>query len=613
VESTPKHADPALLRASALALAVVAMTLTTLASVSACFAAGGAPEAGPVQSAFLAQLPPELQSVEARSPYGMVVSGMPEASRVGAAILARGGNAVDAAVATAFAVGVLDPFNAGLGGQCYILVHLHDGRDVAVDGSAPFPLRVAPDELRPLKESGFVHGYKFATTPSTPAALAHALRRFGTMTLAQVLAPAIELAENGHVLTPTLLALVDEYGAKIREDCLLTRLFFNESDEHYPLDHVYRQAALGHTLRRIATGGIDEFYRGRIADEIAADMTANGGYVSKADLAHLRITERIPVHGRYRGLDVVAFPNPGGGEIVVEALQILDSLPAELLSEDSVDRLHVVMEANRLAFHDASAAVPSLHAAFRDATRIQRRAELIRFDRTLRDDELPATSSQPFGDRDTTQVSVVDRFGNAVSLTQSLGYGAFVVTPTLGFQYNSLLETCDFCDPTSPSFPVPFGTLRSTMAPTIVLCKGAPLLVLGTPGSSRIPGTIVTVISNVVDRGMSLVAAIAAPRALRNFPNPRVDRVGCRSITENPIWDQKAYLEIAGEITAARADELEARGFTQQYRLAFPPPDLVQVRSFGAVNAVMVDPATGLLIGVGDARRQGGAAAPERP
>jgi gamma-glutamyltranspeptidase / glutathione hydrolase len=599
-------------RGLSAAAALLMTGLATLGSRTPCPAAG--PPGGADRGAAAA-LPPELLPVEARSANGMVASGMPEASRAGAAILAQGGNAVDAAVATAFAVGVLDPFNAGLGGQCYILVHLHDGRDVAIDGSAPFPLRVAPEELRPLKESGFVHGYKFATTPATPAALAHALRRFGTMTLAQVLAPAIELAENGHVMTTSMLALVDEYAAKIREDCFLANLFFDEKGDHYPLSHVYRQPVLAHTLRRIASNGIGEFYRGAISDEIASDMAANGGYVSKADLAHLRIIERAPARGRYRGLDVLAFPAPGGGEMVVGALQILDTFPAELLREDSVDRLHVLMEANRLAFNDAGAgaAFPFLDAAFLDPTRIQRMADLIRFDRALRDDELPPTYSRSLGDRDTTQVSVVDRFGNAVSLTQSLGYGAFVATPTLGFQYNSLLETCDFCDRSSPAFPVPFGSFRSTMAPTIVLCQGATFLVLGSPGSSRIPGTVVTVISNVVDRGLPLAEAIAAPRALRNFPNSRVDRIGCRSITENPIWDQDLYIEIAGTIGTAQADELEARGFTNQYRLAFPPPDLIQVRSFGGVNAVLLDPATGLLIGVGDARRRGGAAGPDHP
>jgi hypothetical protein len=135
-------------------------------------------------------LPPQLQTGEMRSFYGMVAAGVPEAARAGALMLEQGGNAVDAAVAAAFATGVVDPLNAGLGGQCYLLIHLQNGTDVAIDGSAPAPLRVLPEEIRPLKESGFLWGYKLAATPATPAALAYALKRFGTMNLAQVLAPA---------------------------------------------------------------------------------------------------------------------------------------------------------------------------------------------------------------------------------------------------------------------------------------------------------------------------------------------------------------------------------------------------------------------------------------
>jgi gamma-glutamyltranspeptidase/glutathione hydrolase len=560
-------------------------------------------------------LPVELQASEARSADGMVASGIPEASRAGAIILEQGGNAVDAAVAVAFANGVVDPLNAGLGGQCYILIHLRDGRDVAVDGSAPLPVRVVPEELRALKESGVLYGYKVATTPATPAALAYALERFGTMSLAQVLAPAIELAEYGHQIRPTILCVMDEYRARIRENRFLSDLLLKNGSDLWPPDHTYCQPALAETFRRLAVHGVEDFYRGRIAEEIAADMAANGGYVSTQDLARVRPTERSPVRGSYRGFDVAAFPSPGGGDIVVEALQIIGAFSPDLLTHDSVDRMHLLLEAVRLAFRDAPSGeeTPFLSTVYLDPARAQRRAAMIRFDRALREDELPAARSLYFNDRETTHASVVDRFGNAVSLTQSLGYGAFVATPSLGFQYNSLLETSEFCDAKSPNFPLPFRTVRSTMAPTIVFCSGRPFLVLGGAGSTRIPSMIVEVVSNIVDRHMSLRDAVMAPRTLFSRPNPKNLPTTCFSPPAEVQYEDRTYLELAGAITAEQANQLQGRGFTQQYRLTFPPPDPVKFRSFGGVNSVLVDPATGLLVGVGDPRRQGAAAAARAP
>ena len=577
----------------------------------------GAQNASPVarsQGGPVSDSPSELPVSEERSPYGMVAAGVPEAARAGARMLEQGGNAVDAAVATAFAVGVIDPLNAGLGGQCYVLIHLQDGRDVAVDGSAPVPLGVVPEEIRPLKESGFLWGYKLAATPATPAALAYVLKRYGTMTLAQVLAPAIELADYGHQIKPSIVSVVGHYLERIRENEFLARTLLKDGLELFPPEHIYCQPALANTLRRLAANGVEDFYVGRMAEEITADMAANGGYVRKLDLALLRVSERPPVRGRYRGLEVVAFPYPGGGDILVEALQILDAFPPELLRQDSVDRLHLLLEAMRLAFRvpPGTASAPFLGTAASDSGRAKRQAALIRFDHALSEQELPGSQGQAFTDRDTSQVSVVDRFGNAVALTQTLGYGGFVATPTLGFEYNSLLESCEFCDRGSPNSPVPLRTLRTTMTPTILLCGGRPLLVLGGAGSSRIPSTIVAVVTNVVDRAMPLREAVTAPRVLANRSIPETDGKGCRTARTDPLPEDENYIEIIDPITPAQADALAVRGFSAQKRVSLGDA-LYDRRAFGGVNAVIVDPATGMLIGVGDPRRHGGAAAPNPP
>jgi gamma-glutamyltranspeptidase/glutathione hydrolase len=593
---------------------LLALSFLVLAAGSA---DAGAPKGAPIASAptgFLTEPAGELPVSEDRSPYGMVAAGIPEGAQAGARMLEQGGNAVDAAVATAFAIGVVDPLNAGLGGQCYVLIHLRDGRDVAVDGSAPTPFGVVPEEIRPLKESGFLWGYKLVATPATPATLGYILRRYGTMSLAQVLAPAIELAEFGHVLRRSTAAVVDHYQDRIRENELLARTFLKDGLELFPPEHVYCQPALASTFRRLAANGVEDYYTGSIAEEIAADMATNGGFVRKVDLASLRVTERFPVRGRYRGLEVVAFPYPGGGDALVQALQILDTFPQELLQEDSADRLHLLLEAMRLALPTppSNQGTPFSEAASGDAQRTRRLAARISFDRALDEEELPAPQNRVFNDHDTSHVSVVDRFGNAVALTQTNGYGGFVATPTLGFEYNSLLESYDFCNPGAPNYPGPLRTPQTTMTPTILFCGGTPFLVLGGAGSSRIPSSIVAVVTNIVDRGLPLREAVTAPRVLANRSDPEKKRRGCQTARTDPLPEEKIYVEVINPITLEQADLLASRGFSDQKRVSLRNP-LYDRRSFGGVNAVMVDPTTGLLIGVGDPRRQGGAAGQTTP
>jgi gamma-glutamyltranspeptidase/glutathione hydrolase len=565
----------------------------------------GADKAAPAVVARVAptaNLPPQLHATEQRSPFGMVASSIPDASNAGARILEEGGNAVDAAVATAFALGVGDPFFSGIGGMSYILIHLSNGKDVAIDGSVRAPLTVVPGELELLKEKGELYGYKTVAAPTTPAALAFALKRYGTMSLAQVLAPAIELAERGHTFLPLAQSIIegDEYLHKLRPNEFLARTFLTDAAEPWPPGHIYCQPVLARTMRWLASHGVEDFYSGQIAGAMAADILANGGYVSKADLALVQVVERAPVRGTYRGLEVVSFPYPGGGETVVEALHLLDAFPPELLQEGSVDSIHLLLEAAHIAMQDSGASMwsPFLPRTFFEAPPARRRAALIRLDRALRDREISPGQAHTYRGEDTTHVSVVDRFGNAVSLTQTLGDGSYVATPSLGFHYNSLLESYDYLDRTSPVFLSPLRILPTTMAPTIVLCHDTPFLVLGSPGSGRIPGIVVTVVSNVVDRSMSLRDAVAEPRVLFHG-------VGRK-------YKERIFVELAGAVTQEKADELQARGFSCQRRLTFPATQEDHY-PFGGVNAVMVDPATGTLVGVADPRRQGAAAAPGAP
>jgi gamma-glutamyltranspeptidase/glutathione hydrolase len=523
----------------------------------------------------------------------MVVTSSPEASAAGARILELGGNAVDAAVATAFALGAAEPGSSGLGGGTVILLRLADGSTAAIDGLATVPVGIDRPRMQRAREAGTPFGHMAAATPVTLAALADALERYGTMSLAEVLAPAIELAEFGHGITPSHRAFLETYVATIRQSGYLSGMLLRDGWDLWEVGHRYCQEDLGRTMRRLATEGTGAFYAGEIAAAIQADMLRAGGFVRRSDLARVEPTERQAIHGRYRGLEVVTFPSPGGAALV-EALHILEAFPPDLLRRDSVDRLHLLVEAARIALVDAAASDLPIEVRARrllDPGVAAQRAALIRFDRALSDGEIGPYLVTPWEEKDTTHLSVIDRLGNVAVFTQSLGrtFGSHVATPGLGFPYNNFLEAFEYIDPRSPDYIRPRRTAYTTLAPTLVLRDGTPILALGSAGTLRLVPSILITISNVVDRGMSLRQAMAFPRVLWGGSK-----------------DNTVYLEVAPPVTDAQADELVRRGFAKVYRLRFPPRD-IDVSAFGGVNAIAVDH-EGTFVGVADPRRQGCAA-----
>ena len=581
--------------------------LTALAAVAvlaaACAAPLGARKAAvptPPPAGYVTD-PPQLQAVEVRSNGGMVVCGAPEAADAGAAVLAAGGNAVDAAVTAALALGSAEPVTSGIGGQAFILIRFADGRTVAVDGSCVVPALANPAELQAIRNVGFVRGYKSVAVPGSLAALAYALERYGTIPLARALGPAIDIAEHGFRMNTTELANVEAYAAKLRRGGYLADIFLNGFTGFWPPDHVFCDGDLAETLRRIARNGPADFYRGRIADEIDADMRKNGGYVRKADLVQVQAIERQPLYGRYRGLDVITFPYPGGGGTLLEMLNILASFPPELLRGTSLDRLHLLLEAGRISFHDAfnpTLPLPLFDHELANPGRGAARARLIRFDRALRERELGERAPQPFYVVGTTQLSVADSFGNVVSLTQTVGasLGSGVATPGLGFAYNDNLDPFDYVNTRSPFYLAPGKVPMTTLAPTIVLKDGKPLLVFGSAGSERVAPSMAVVLSAIADRGEDLRHAVATPRAVW----------GLDAYAQN-----EDYIELAGEITPAKVAALERQGFSPIYKQGFPAR-WIDLMVFGGTNAVMIDPATHTFVGVADPRRQGVAVAPER-
>ncbi len=535
------------------------------------------------------------------SSLGMVAASAPEATSAGRDVLAAGGNAMDAAVAVALALGVADPGDSGLGGGTYILVHMADGRTAAIDGSTPFPLAIDREELISLRAKGVVAAAQMAAVPATLAALDAGREAFGTMSLADLLAPSIAIAENGYATTQFQRAVATQYFEDVLSSDVLRWIILRKGTRLPPVGYRIVRPDLARTLRRIAAGGAAEFYRGSIADEIEADMIRRGGYIRRKDLEMLRIPVRRPVQGTYRGREVLSFPSPGGGGAVIEALNILERFPETLLREDSADRLQVFADACRLATEDnrRATADPNLPEALQDRRNLEksfaaRRATLIVPGKPLPADALEPVPSFSTPDRQTVEISVVDRWGNAVALTQTLYrfYGNKVITRGLGFVYNSGLEAYD---PGQQSSVRPHAIMPTDMAPTIVLEDGRPLLVLGSAASTRIAAAIAAVITNVVDRGMGPAEAVAAPRVM-----------WCAGDSNG------VTVETMPPVTEAMADALAARGLPVGRRIPLPSP-LLTVAADGAVNTVYRDPATGLLTGVGDPRRCGTARGVEAP
>jgi len=488
----------------------------------------------------------------------MISAPTPEAVAAGVAILEDGGNAVDAAVATAFALLVTDPQMASVGGRSQILIRLADGTFAGIDGATQAPLRVDVPW-------GIGHGYGTVPIPGSPAALEEMLDRYGTWPLARVLQPAIHLASDGFVIKRDLHDAFRLHQETLKEYPGSRIHFFKPDGSPYSEGDLFRQPALARTLEAMARDGTAALYTGPLADVLVQEMEANGGLVRHDDLAQYRPRAGEIVRGSYRGLEIVARGGNCDGASVIEMLQILEHF--DLRSFDPADPryIHILAQALYLGVTDEYVPdwmqVSKEHAA--------RRVREIDLERALPTPVQGRTS--PEGD--THHFSVVDSAGNAVAVTQSIGpsFGSKVASPGLGFFYAYSYDMNDE--------PVPFQREKTSQSPTMVLEGGEPYLVLGSAGSARIPGSIVRTVVNVVDHGMPLREALEARRWF--------------------IAEDQLHLEAPGLADEALA-ALRALGYTLDLRPALDG-------YFARVHAVMVDPETGSLAGASDPRDYGGA------
>jgi gamma-glutamyltranspeptidase / glutathione hydrolase len=472
-------------------------------------------------------------SVTAR--HGMVVAQEARAARIGVEVLQRGGNAVDAAVATGFALAVTYPRAGNIGGGGYMVIHLAD-RDVqtAIDYRETAPAAIARDSFldhRGEADPGKSRDSALAIgVPGTVAGfvLAHTRYGSGMFTLADLIAPAIRLAREGFSIEDDTADSLPRAQSRLERWPASTRIFFGADGRPLRPGATLLQGDLAETLEAIARHGVVAFYEGTTAHKIAAAVQAAGGVMTRQDLRDYRPVERTPMRGSYRGHAVVSMPpSSSGGVILIEMLNILEGYHD--LAEDPVRRLHLTVEAMKLAYADRAAFLgdpASVDAPLARLTSKAYAAELRgRIDpaRARPASEIRAGGTAGREGDNTTHFSVIDRFGNAVSNTYTLNfsYGLGLVAEGTGILLNNELD--DFA--AKPGAPNAFGLVGgeanapgpgkrplSSMSPTIVLRNGKPFLVTGSPGGSRIITAMLQVISNVIDRRLPPAEAIGEPR-----------------------------------------------------------------------------------------------------
>ncbi|HMD15902.1 MAG TPA: gamma-glutamyltransferase [Terriglobales bacterium] len=483
------------------------------------------------------------------APHAMVTSVHELASRAGVEMLQSGGNAIDAAVATGFALAVVHPQAGNLGGGGFLLLRNASGETHFIDYREKAPaaasenmyLDAQGNVLPESNKDSSVVGYRSIGVPGSVAGLVYAEKKYGKLSIEKVIAPAIKLAHDGFPLAyeDTQDLKKDEYLAQFPE----SKRIFQRDGNYYQPGELFRQLELARTLERIAKDP-DDFYHGAMARELAAAVHKGGGLITAADLAAYEVKEREPIRGSYRGYDIISAPPPSsGGVALVEILNILEGFDLAKLGNRSADAIHLEVEAFRRAFYDRTdfmgdpdfAKVPvaplidkKYAAAWRESidpnhaspSRELKRPSFTELERVAQS----RTSLIPIREpENTTHYSVVDAEGNAVAVTTTLNdsFGSRVTAEGLGFLFNDEMD--DFA--AKQGVPNGYGLIQgpanaigpgkrplSAMTPTFVLKDGKLFLVLGSPGGPTIITTVANILIDVVDFGLDIQTAVNAPR-----------------------------------------------------------------------------------------------------
>ena len=467
--------------------------------------------------------------------HGMVASQEALATDVGVEILRRGGNAVDAAVAVGFALAVTYPRAGNIGGGGFMMIKLAGSDEViAMDYREMAPAKARKDMY--LDENGDVipnmslfHG-KSSGVPGSVMGMVTALEDYGTMSLAEVIQPAIVLASEGYAVSRDLSRSLTGLTQRLQKWPSTTEIFYHEDGSALKPGEILQQADLAATLTRIAEQGTDGFYQGETAEKIAAAVQQAGGIMTVEDLANYKTVKRTAVHGTYRGYDVFSMPPPSSGGVhLVQILNILENIDIASMGHNSAASIHYMAEAMRRAYADRSEYLgdPDFYSVpvkgLTSKAYAQQQFRQIDPDKATPSSEVKPDNPIPYESDQTTHYSVVDKWGNAVATTTTLNfsYGSGLVAAGTGVLMNNEMD--DFS--AKPGVPNAFGLLGgeanaveahkrplSAMTPTIVLKDGKPFLVTGSPGGSRIITTTLQVIINVIDFQMNVAEATYAGR-----------------------------------------------------------------------------------------------------
>ncbi len=499
-------------------------------------------------------------------PNGMVVAAQPEAVEAGAAVLRSGGNAVDAAIAAGLVAGVVDPQMCGIAGFGNLQVYLPaSGVHRCIDFHAKSPLATKADQWADIVVGetrdgfGFVLegnvndvGYQAIATPGSLKAYFEAQTTWGVKDWAEIVSHAIRWAEQGFVIRPHVYGWWTNGAAmgradnveRLRQSATGRNIYFHSDGTLKRIGEVVVNTDLAATLRQIAADGADVFYTGALAERIAEDMAANGGLLSDRDLAEYQTTHNDPLAGTYRGRHIATNHPPGGGVMVLEMLNILENFDLADMGHNTVDYVRTVTEVMKRATTDKDTFVGD--PAFVDVplSKLTSKDHARDHAASVKAGERATVERLAYEPKDTTHVAVVDRHGNAASMTHSLGMPSGVITDGLGFMFNGCMAVFD-PRPGNADSLAPGKSRFSSLCPTMVFGADGPSspgsleVVVGAPGGTQIAMGVTQALLNVIDHDMTMLEAVSAPRV---------------SGTSNPI-------DVANGIPWSVSDALEAEGY----------------------------------------------------
>ncbi|MFZ6844047.1 gamma-glutamyltransferase [Undibacterium sp. RuTC16W] len=527
-----KNPHPAILACLPKALFILIALSGLVTQISPSSAASASP-ATPVNPVIRYDIGYDIVS-PVHAQHGMVASEQGLATQVGIDILKRGGNAIDAGVAVGFALAVVLPNAGNIGGGGFMLIHdAKSGKDVALDFREMAPIRATRDMY--LDQAGQVipgkslYSHLAVGVPGTVAGLSLALNKFGTMTLSDVIAPAIQLAEQGFEVSPHLASILDAERDHLGAWESSKAIFF-KNGRPLRVGEKLVQKDLANSLKLIAKDGPQAFYQGSIAKKIAAEMAKHQGIIGIDDLNNYKVIEREPVKGNYRGYQVMSMPPPSSGGIhIIQMLNMLEHFPIKEQASNSAQNLHLMTEVMKLAYADRSEYLgdPDFFKvpvkALTSTTYADELVKKINADHATPSVQIKPGNIAPYESDQTTHFATADQHGNVVATTYTLNlnFGSGIVAAGTGITLNNEMDDFSVKAGTPNAFGLIGGDANavaaykrplSSMSPTIILKDGKPFMTTGSPGGSRIITTTLQTILNVIDHGMNVAQATITPR-----------------------------------------------------------------------------------------------------